>query len=56
MHPAFSVIFFTVASGAGYGLMFVFLLFGLAGRAPTGGGFGWLVLVAAFLLVSSGLL
>lgn len=56
MHPAFSVIFFTVASGAGYGLLFVLaLLIAFGGLAPafwTGFvGFG-----ISFALITAGLL
>lgn len=39
MHPAFSVIFFTVVSGAGYGLMMLlttFHIFGLTGMSKEG--------------------
>src|SRR5687768_16431581 len=34
MHPAFSVIFFTTASGAGFGLLFWLGLLALAGGLP----------------------
>lgn len=56
MHPAFSVIFFTVASGAGYGLLFVLALliaFGLVSPDLWTGliGFG-----IGFALVTFGLL
>jgi DMSO reductase anchor subunit len=59
MHPAFSVIFFTVASGAGYGLLFVLALliaFGLVAPDLWTGliGFGiGLALVTAGLLSST---
>ena len=60
MHPAYSIIFFTTASGAGYGLLF---LLGLAAAAGGSGAFGtWdegpafgLALVFALALVSAGL-
>src|SRR5215469_2419420 len=56
MHPAFSVIFFTVASGAGYGLLFLLGVGGALGLLPPDLWFG----VAAFGLavgaVSFGLL
>lgn len=60
MHPAYSIIFFTTASGAGYGLLF---LLGLAAAAGGPGSFGtWgegpafgLALVFALALVSAGL-
>ena len=56
MHPAYSVIFFTTASGAGYGLLAVLSLagaFGLAAPDRTLGiaGFG-----LAFALITAGLL
>ena len=57
MHPAYSIIFFTVASGAGYGLMFLLGL-GVATGTPfaEGGGLGFPVaLVFALFLVSAGL-
>ncbi|MEO8557453.1 MAG: DmsC/YnfH family molybdoenzyme membrane anchor subunit, partial [Rhodospirillales bacterium] len=59
MHPAFSVIFFTVASGAGYGVLFVLALliaFGLVAPDLWTGliGFGiGLALVTAGLLSST---
>lgn len=60
MHPAFSVIFFTVASGAGYGLFMLLAvahIFGLADVDTsvmlTGGGIG-LFLITAGLLSSVG--
>ena len=46
MHPALSIIFFTTASGAGYGLL---VLLGL------GGAFGWLPAERGFGLVGMGL-
>ncbi|WP_176084613.1 DmsC/YnfH family molybdoenzyme membrane anchor subunit [Martelella sp. HB161492] len=59
MHPAFSVIFFTTASGAGYGLLFALGLaaaFGLLPPDPWLGFFGFglsLGLISAGLLSSS---
>ena len=47
MHPAFSVIFFTVASGAGFGL---FSLLFLADMFKLGGGFSQSQLVAGGLI------
>ena len=35
MHPAYSVIVFTTASGAGFGLLVWLALFGLLGLVPT---------------------
>jgi DMSO reductase anchor subunit len=46
MHPALSVIVFTVASGAGYGLLFLLGLGGASGLLPSAPWFG----LAAFLL------
>ena len=36
MHPAYSVILFTTASGAGYGLLVWLCLGGLFGLVPDG--------------------
>ncbi len=57
MHPAFSVIFFTVTSGFGYGLFILFVLAGL---------FGWLaeasvptlaaMAITALVLITAGLM
>lgn len=54
MHPAYSVILFTTASGAGYGLLFWLSLAQLAGVLPA----GWMRLAAlsvALALVTLGL-
>lgn len=56
MHPAYSVIFFTTASGAGYGLLIWMAVFGSLGLAPITREFGFTGLVLAFGLVSAGLL
>ena len=56
MHPAISVIFFTAASGAGYGLL---ALLGIAvpgGLLPADPWFGVAALGLALALVSAGLL
>ena len=57
MHPAFSVIFFTVSSGAGFGL---FALLFLADATKLGGGFSvnqiLIAGIAALILVSAGLM
>ncbi|HKJ70995.1 MAG TPA: DmsC/YnfH family molybdoenzyme membrane anchor subunit [Gammaproteobacteria bacterium] len=57
MKPAFSVILFTVASGAGFGLIMLAILFDLFG---LGGGFSRETLLTAgagaFILISVGLL
>src|SRR5512146_2321850 len=54
MHPAFSVIFFTTLSGAGYGLWFWFGVATLASPLPRGVS-RW-ALLAGFVLTSIGLL
>ena len=52
MHPALSVIFFTTASGAGYGLAFLLAL-GFSDPAETTTKVGWFVALA---LISAGLI
>jgi DMSO reductase anchor subunit len=55
MHPAYSVIFFTTASGAGYGLL-IWLAAGAAlGLVPVAPALGWIGLGLALALVTSGL-
>ena len=39
MHPAYSVIFFTTATGAGYGLLALFGLAAALGQLPADRGF-----------------
>ena len=56
MHPAYSVIFFTVASGAGYGMLVLLGLGAGLGWFPAGRGFGGAAFGLAFTLVSFGLL
>jgi len=56
MHPAFSVIFFTTASGAGYGLLAALGVLGALGIVPAGRGFGLVAFGAGFVLVTAGLL
>ncbi len=56
MHPAFSVIVFTTASGAGYGLLALTGLAFAAGALPESGWFGGLALGTALVLVTGGLL
>ena len=55
MHPAFSIVFFTTASGAGYALL---LLIGLGvplGLLPADAGFGLAALATAFVFAAGGL-
>lgn len=56
MHPAFSVIFFTTASGAGYGLLFLTGLFNALGLLPRDAGFGAAALALSLILITAGLL
>ena len=55
MHPAYSIIFFTVASGAGFGLLAILGLAPLFGVAPAGV-LGWGGFVIAYALCVGGLL
>ncbi len=57
MHPAYSVIFFTTASGAGYGLLALLAILGVSGLLPADR--TWFALIALALalgLISAGLL
>ncbi len=56
MHPAFSVIFFTSASGAGYGLLIVLGVGYLAGVIPEHTSFLLISIGFALLLITLGLL
>jgi len=56
MHPAASVIFFTSASGAGYGLLFLLGIAGAAGIAEPSRSFGVVGLAVALGLIIAGLL
>ncbi len=56
MHPALSVIIFTSASGAGYGLLAFFGLFTTIGLLPGNGGIGTVGIGLALILVTAGLL
>ncbi|PHS25806.1 MAG: DMSO reductase [Robiginitomaculum sp.] len=56
MHPAKSVIYFTTASGAGYGLMIWLAVMGSFGFIPAGRTFGIVGFGLAFFLIISGLL
>src|SRR5512134_3152293 len=56
MHPAFSVIFFTTASGAGYGLLAMLGTLAAAGQLPTDRAFRIMSLAMALALITAGLL
>jgi DMSO reductase anchor subunit len=56
LHPAISVIFFTTASGAGYGLLAVLGIAAPAGLLPTQSWLGLSGLGLALALISAGLL
>lgn len=56
MHPAYSVIFFTTASGAGYGLLALLSLFGLIGLMKPDFWTGLFGFGIAFALIGAGLL
>jgi DMSO reductase anchor subunit len=56
MNPAPSIVFFTTASGAGYGLLFWLGLLRAFGVLPPSAGFGIAALVLALLLITAGLL
>lgn len=56
MHPAYSVILFTTASGAGYGLLALLALGGALGLLPVTRGLGLSGFGLALTLVTAGLL
>jgi DMSO reductase anchor subunit len=56
MHPALSVIFFTTASGAGYGLLALMSLLGVLDRLPADRWFGLAGLGLGLVAVTGGLL
>ena len=56
MHPAYSVILFTCASGAGYGLLIWMAVAALMGIVPPDSIFGFVGLGLAFTLITVGLL
>jgi DMSO reductase anchor subunit len=56
MHPAFSVIFFTTASGAGYGILVILSVLASWQMVPLDRTLGIAGLGLAFLLVTAGLL
>lgn len=56
MHPAFSILFFTTASGAGYGVLIMLALLAVLGWLPADPVFGAIALGAALALITAGLL
>ncbi len=56
MNPAYSIIFFTTAAGAGYGLLTLVALYALAGDAAASASPALFALGLAGVLVTSGLL
>lgn len=56
MHPAYSVILFTTASGAGYGLLFWLSLAHVFGRFPVAGWDFFAAIFIALALITLGLL
>ena len=56
MHPAYSVILFTTASGAGYGLLVWLALGGMLGLVPAERWLGIVGFGLAFALITAGLL
>ncbi len=55
MHPAYSVIFFTCSSGAGYGLLVLAAIFGVSGLLPATSGLGFVLVGLALGLIAGGL-
>lgn len=55
MHPSFSIVFFTTASGAGFGLLFLLGLGVPLGLLPIDPWFGAASLATAFVLAAGGL-
>ena len=56
MHPAFSIVFFTTASGAGFGLLALVGIAAPLGLVPQNPWFGLAALLAATVLAVAGLL
>ncbi len=56
MHPAKSVIYFTTATGAGYGLFFWLALLSMRGHLPAGNAVGFHLMPFVMLAVSFGLI
>src|SRR4249919_3531419 len=55
MHPTFSIVAFTTASGAGFGLLFLLGLAAPLGLLPADRWFGFAALAIAFALAAGGL-
>ncbi|HEV8678688.1 MAG TPA: DmsC/YnfH family molybdoenzyme membrane anchor subunit [Stellaceae bacterium] len=55
MHPALSIVFFTTASGAGFGLLFLIGIGVPLGLLPADPWFGFTALATAFVLCAGGL-
>lgn len=56
MNPAYSIVFFTTAAGAGYGLIAILALYAASGDAASRGALALTALALAAVLVSAGLL
>ena len=56
MRPALSVIFFTTASGAGYGLLMLLGLLALRGELPADSVTAFWMLAPTFALIALGLI
>ncbi len=56
MHPAYSIIFFTTASGLGYGLLAVAAVFVGTGWLPAARELGAIIILVGVVLVTAGLL
>ncbi len=56
MHPAYSVIFFTTATGAGYGLLALNGLAAAFGQLPADRGFAVASVLVSYVLIVGGLL
>ena len=56
MHPSYSVILFTTASGAGYGMLALLALGAVLGQLPADRWFGFTAFATSLGLVTFGLL
>lgn len=56
MHPAYSVIFFTVSSGLGFGMLVIAGTLATIGRLPMGGLLSFFILAGALGMAAAGLL